>query len=183
MIYYYLKALHIIFIVTWFAGLFYLPRLLVYLREAKEQNEPARSILTQQLIVMARRLLYAITWPSAVLTLILGCSLLFMHPELLRQGFMHAKLGLVVLLYGYHFSLQYLLNALIRGETKYTSARLRMWNEVPTVILFGIVFLIIVRNSLDAVWGLAALALLMASIFTGIVVYRKIRKRNDQKVL
>src|SRR5687768_6299954 len=113
----YLKAVHIIFIVTWFAGLFYMPRLFVYILESHQKPEPERSILVKQLITMASRLWYGITWPSAVVTLGMGTALLIHQPEWLQQGYMHIKLTLVFLLYCYHFSLHYLFNQLSKGTT------------------------------------------------------------------
>ena len=91
----YLKAVHIIFIVTWFAGLFYMPRLFVYIIESHAKSEPEKSILLRQLNLMASRLWYGITWPSAIITLGMGTSLLINQPEWLSIGFMHMKLTLV----------------------------------------------------------------------------------------
>src|SRR5688500_17942204 len=108
----YLKAIHIIFIVTWFAGLFYMPRLFIYMTEANEKSEPEKSILLKQFKVMSSRLWFGITWPSAVVTLILGTTILIHQPHWLEQGFMHMKLSLVFLLYVYHVSLQYIFNLL-----------------------------------------------------------------------
>src|SRR5436190_20496785 len=108
----YLKAAHIIFIVTWFAGLFYMPRLFVYMTEAHSKPEPEKSILLKQFKMMSSRLWYGITWPSAVITLVMGTALLINQPDWLHYGFMHIKLTLVFFLYCYHFSLQYLFNQL-----------------------------------------------------------------------
>lgn len=91
----YLKAVHIIFIVTWFAGLFYMPRLFVYIIESHDKKEPERSILLKQLNMMASRLWFGITWPSAIITLGMGTALILNQPEWLQHGFMHIKLSLV----------------------------------------------------------------------------------------
>ena len=99
----YLKAVHIVFIVTWFAGLFYMPRLFVYIIESHDKPEPEKTILLKQLNMMASRLWYGITWPSAVVTLGMGTALIINQPEWLSQGFMHIKLTLVFWLYLYHF--------------------------------------------------------------------------------
>src|SRR5690606_17215295 len=115
----YLKAVHIVFVVTWFAGLFYFPRLLIHITEAHHKPEPEKSILVKQLRLMARRLWYGITWPSAIVTLGMGISLLVTQPEWLQHGFMHVKLTLVILLYAYHMSLQYILNLLEKGIVKF----------------------------------------------------------------
>jgi putative membrane protein len=173
----YLKAVHIIFVVTWFAGLFYIPRLFVYIIECHEKPEPERSILLTQLSMMASRLWYGITWPSAIITLAMGASLLINEPSWLKHGFMHIKLTLVFFLYLYHFSLQYLFNQLKHGIVKYSSQQLRIWNEVSTLFLICIVFLIVLKNAMSLVWGIAGLILVTAAIMIGIKVYKNIRKK------
>src|SRR5688572_15138536 len=125
----YLKAVHIIFIVAWFAGLFYMPRIFIYIVEAHGKPEPEKSVLLKQLKMMASRLWFAITWPSAIITLGVGTSLIINQPEWLQQGFMHIKLTLVFLLYLYHFSLHVILRQLERDVVKYSSQQLRFWNE------------------------------------------------------
>lgn len=173
----YLKAVHIIFIVTWFAGLFYMPRLLIYITESYDQQEPERGILLKQLRLMASRLWYGITWPSAVVTLGLGTTFLVLQPEWLQESFMQVKLTLVILLYGYHFSLHYLFKLLQRDIVRYSSQQLRFWNEVATLFLVSIVFLIVLKSALSMVWGLAGLAGLTVLILLGMWVYKKNRKR------
>ncbi len=174
----YLKAVHIIFIVTWFAGLFYMPRLFVYIIESHSKPEPERTILLKQLNMMASRLWFAITWPSAIVTLIMGTLLLINQPSFLQQGFMHVKLTLVVLLYAYHFSLHYLLKQLQRGIVKYTSQQLRFWNEVSTLFLIAIVFIIVLKSALSMVWGLVGLLAVIIAITLGIRLYKKYRKNE-----
>ena len=172
----YLKAVHIIFIVTWFARLFYMPRLFVYIIESHAKPEPEKSILLRQLNLMASRLWYGITWPSAIITLGMGTSLLINQPEWLSMGFMHMKLTLVFLLYLYHVSLQVILNQLKKGTVKYTSQQMRLWNEVSTLFLISIVFLIVLKNALSMLWGLAGLLAVVILIMTGMRVYKKFRK-------
>ena len=174
----YLKAVHIIFIVTWFAGLFYMPRLFVYIIESHTKPEPERTILLKQLNMMASRLWFAITWPSAIVTLIMGTSLLINQPSFLQQGFMHVKLTLVVLLYAYHFSLHYLFKQLQRGVVKYTSQQLRFWNEVSTLFLISIVFIIVLKSALSMVWGVVGLLTVIIAITLGIRLYKKYRKNE-----
>lgn len=172
----YLKSVHIIFIVTWFAGLFYMPRLFIYITEAYHKAEPEKSILVSQLSLMSTRLWYGITWPSAIITLGMGVSMLVNQPEWLSLGFMHMKLALVFLLYCYHFSVQYLFNLLRRGQVRYTSNQLRVWNEVATLFLISIVFIIVLKSALSMLWGLAGLILVTAAIMIGIRLYKKFRK-------
>ena len=175
----YLKAVHIVFVVTWFAGLFYFPRLLIHITESHYKPEPEKSVLLKQFYLMARRLWYGITWPSAVVTLCMGIAMLINQPEWLQQGFMHVKLTLVLLLYVYHLSLQYVLNRLEKGIVKFSSQQLRIWNEVATLFLIAIVFIIVLKNALSMVWGLVGLIIVALAILTGIKWYKKFR--NDKQ--
>lgn len=172
----YLKSIHIIFIVTWFAGLFYLPRLFVYIIEAHEKPEPEKGILLRQFKPMASRLLFGITLPSAIITLLMGTWMLTAQPVFLKMPFMHIKLALVFMLYLFHFSLHVLWKQLKNDIVKYSSTQLRMWNEVATLLLISIVFLIVVKTALSIAWGLAGLAMITMMILIGIRTYKKFRK-------
>lgn len=174
----YLKAIHIIFIVTWFAGLFYMPRLLIYLAEAQSKDESEKSILTKQLSMMAKRLWFIITWPSAILTLCMGTSLLINQPDWLSYGFMHIKLGLVFLLYLYQISIHLIFNQQLKGIFNYSSQQLRVWNEVGTLFLIAIVFLIVLKDTLSMLWGILGLVILMIVMLLAIRIYKKFRN-ND----
>jgi putative membrane protein len=171
----YLKAVHIIFIVTWFAGLFYMPRLLIYIREAFDKPQPEQSILLKNLTLMATRLWYGITWPSAIITLALGTGMLINQPEWLTLDFMHLKLSLVFFLYLYHFSLQYIFNKLKKGEPNYSSGQLRIWNEVATLFLISIVFLIVLKSALSMMWGIIGLIIVTVMILVGMKIYKNYR--------
>lgn len=172
----YLKAVHIIFIVTWFAGLFYMPRLFIYITEAHlNKPEPEKSIIKNQLLIMASRLWYGITWPSAIITLGMGTALIVNQPEWLSMDFMILKLSLVFFLYVYHFSLHYIFRLLKNDEVKFTSQQLRLWNEVATLFLISIVFLIVLKNSLSMAWGIAGLLVVTMLIMIGIKLYKKLR--------
>lgn len=173
----YLKAVHIVFIVTWFAGLFYMPRLFVYIIEAYDKPEPEQTILLKQLNMMASRLWYGITWPSAVITLGMGTALIINQPEWLQQSFMHLKLTLVFFLYLYHGSLQYLLSQNKKGRLKFSSQQLRFWNEVATLFLISIVFIIVLKDALSMVWGLAGLLAVTLAIVIGMRFYKLMRKK------
>lgn len=172
----YLKAIHIVFVVTWFAGLFYMPRLLVHIIEANQKPEPEKSILLKQLKKMASPLWFGIAWPSAIITLIMGTSLIVNQPSWLQHGFMHIKLTLVFFLYLYHFSIHYLFKQLKNDVVKFSSTQIRFWNEVATLFLISIVFIIVLKNALSIVWGLAGLILVTVSITIGIKLYKKYRK-------
>jgi putative membrane protein len=171
----YVKALHLIFIVTWFAGLFYIVRLFIYQTEALEKPEHERLILKPQLDLMARRLWYIITWPSAVLTLIFGFWVLTYRWGYLQQEFMQAKLIFVLLLYVYHGYSQVLFNELQAGKARWSSSQLRLWNELSTLLLFAIVFLIVLKNTLSMVWGMLGLVGLSLVLLIAIKLYKKYR--------
>lgn len=182
--YSYLKALHIIFIVTWFAGLFYMPRLFIYNVEALEKPEAIKEALQQQFTIMMRRLWYGITWPSAIITLIFGCSLLFSpdykwYINLLKGEplWLCVKLIFVVFLYLYHFSLYAILKQQVQGIFKYSSQQLRIWNEVATVFLITIVMLVVVKQSISLVWGLVGLIAFIALLMSAIKIYKAIRNK------
>lgn len=178
MIFEYVKALHIIFIVTWFAGLFYIVRLFIYQTEAQARPANERDILKPQLDLMASRLWYIITWPSAVLTLIFGTWVLVYRWGYLELGFMQAKLGFVFLLYVYHLFCHKLFKELQSGRTRWTSTQLRIWNEASTLLLFAIVFLIVLKNTMSMVWGITGIIGLGISLTIGIRLYKKYRKNT-----
>ncbi|WP_154853288.1 CopD family protein [Cyclobacterium xiamenense] len=174
----YIKALHIIFVVTWFAGLFYVVRLFIYQTEALERPEAERAILKPQLDLMTRRLWTIITWPSAILTLILGIAILFYRPAYLQMPFMHAKLGFVFLLYAYQLGCQRIYRSLQQGKPVWNSMRLRLWNEVATLLLFAIVFLIVLKNLVNMFWGMLGLVGLAVLLMLATKWYKKRRERN-----
>lgn len=176
MIYLYIKALHIIFVVTWFAGLFYIVRLFIYQTEALEKPEPDRSILSAQLALMSKKLWFIITWPSAIITLILGISLLVTQPSWLKLPFMHIKLSFVFLLFVYHIGCHQLYSQLQKGIAKYSSTQLRVYNEIATLILFAVVFLIVLKNQVDWIWGTLGLISLAVILMITIKLYKRFRK-------
>ena len=179
MTFYYIKALHIIFIVTWFAGLFYIIRLFIYQVEANARQEPDRSILIKEYKRNSMRLWLGITWPSAVLTLLLGTAILWNSPHFLTQPYMHVKLGMVFLLYVYHFICHSIYKQLQNDTYKYSSQRLRVWNEVATIFLVGIVFIIVLKDTLSMFWGFLGLAAFTLILLMAIRIYKKIREKNE----
>ena len=173
--YLYLKALHIIFIVTWFSGLFYIVRLFIYNAEANEKQEPEKSILKNQFTIMIKRLWLGITWPSAIITLILGPLLIYINPAIL-DTWLWIKIGFVVGLYFYHYSLHILYKQQKNNYFKFSSQQLRIWNEVATIFLISIVILVVVKQSLSVVWGLLGLFLFVLVLLSGIKIYKLVRK-------
>jgi len=174
--YLYIKALHVIFIVTWFSGMFYIVRLFVYNAEAAQKAEPEKSILQGQLNLMIRRLWFGIAWPSAVLTLIFGPWMWYLMGTL--PGWLMIKLAFVIGLYAYHFSLHLIYRQQAAGIFRYSSQQLRIWNEVATIFLVAIVMLAVVKQSLSWVWGLSGLILFVVLLMSAIRLYKLLRKRG-----
>ena len=171
--YLYIKALHIIFIVTWFSGLFYIVRLFIYNAEAVQKEEPEKSILQKQFSIMIRRLWLGITWPSAILTLIFGLWIWYIYGYL--PQWLLIKLCFVAGLYLYHFSLHVIYRQQSAGIFKYSSQQLRIWNEVATIFLITIVILVVVKQNMSWVWGLTGLILFVVILMSAIKIYKLIR--------
>jgi putative membrane protein len=176
--YLYVKALHIIFVVTWFAGLFYIPRLFIYQTEAEDKLEPAKSILQTQFKLMSKRLWYIITWPSAILASIFGIWLIYLNPVWLEQPWMLVKLAFVLALYFYHGFCQNIYNKLQKDIIKYSTFKLRIFNEISTIILFAVVFLVTVKSAISWVWGVVGILLFGVLIMLGIKLYKRIREKR-----
>ncbi|WP_281636721.1 CopD family protein [Flavobacterium marginilacus] len=181
-IYNYLKSLHLIFVITWFAGLFYIVRLFVYQIEANDKPSPEKEILQKQYKLMTYRLWYIITWPSAVLASIFAFWMLFFTPmgnAWLQMPWMHVKLGFVFVLYLYHLKCQQIFSQLQRNEVKYTTNFMRLWNEIATIILFAVVFLVILKNAVNWIYGVIGIFVFSITIMLGFKFYKKIREKNN----
>jgi protoporphyrinogen IX oxidase len=182
MAYFWFKAFHIVGVVVWFAGLFYLVRLFIYHVEADEEPEPAPGILKKQYEVMEKRLLNIITTPGMILTVICAIGLLVNQPDFLHQGWMHAKLGFVAVLIAYHFYCIRLMKQLHRGTCTWSGQKLRALNEAPTLLLVAVVLLVVFKNSLPTditVWLIFGLVVLMAAT---IQLYAKKRRLDQEKL-
>jgi putative membrane protein len=173
--YNYIKSLHLIFVITWFAGLFYIPRIFIYHIEASKKATPEKEILGTQLKLMAKRLWFIITWPSAILALVFGIWLLALAPYWLEQSWMHAKLGFVVLLIMYHIKTHLIFKQLQKDQIKYTSNFMRIWNEGATLLLFAVVFLVLLKSTLNMAYGMLALVGLAVLLMLGIKLYKRTR--------
>lgn len=183
--YYYLKTIHIIFVVTWFAGMFYMPRLFIYNTEAGEKDEVSKKVLREQFSIMMKRLWYGITWPSAVLTLIFGTWVLFNGPWYMTLTddagrWLLIKLFFVLFLYVYHFSLHVIFKQEMKGVFKYSSQQLRMWNEVATIFLVAIVTLATVKQTESFLWSLLGLVGFIVILMSAIKIYKIIRTKNNR---
>lgn len=183
MAYFWFKAFHIVGFVVWFAGLFYLVRLFIYHVEASEQPEPAQTILKNQYQIMEKRLYHIITMPGMAVTVAMAIGLVTTEPEVLKEGWLHFKLSLVVALIAYHFYCGRLLRQLAVGECSWNSQQLRALNEAPTLLLVSIVMLAVFKNSFPtdiASWGMLGLIILMAAT---IQLYAKKRRRDKEKLM
>jgi putative membrane protein len=176
--YNYIKALHLIFVITWFAGLFYIVRLFVYHAEAKQKPQPEQDILIKQYQLMQYRLWYIITWPSAVLASLFAFYLLYLNPEWLTQPWMHVKLAFVLLLYLYHAKCHQIYKQLQKNEVKHTSNFFRIWNEGATIILFAIVFLVILKSAINWIFGVLGIFVFSILIMVGFRLYKRIREKK-----
>jgi putative membrane protein len=176
--YNYIKAFHLIFVITWFVGLFYIPRLFINHVEALKKPKIEADILTAQFKIMEKRLWYIITWPSAILSILFAGWLLILMPEWLVQPWMHLKLFFVALLVFYHFNTHKMFLKFQRENIKYSSMYLRFWNEGATLLLFAIVFLVILKDSLHCISGMLGFVGLGVVLFLGIMLYKKTRKNE-----
>ena len=129
-----------VFLVTWFAGLFYLPRLFVYHASATDEISRAR------FVVMERRL-FVMTTIGAAFTLVFGILMVLMVPDYMTQGWLHAKLTLVLLVIGYQVWCLALMHALRDGRNRHSQRWYRLFNEVPALLLIAIVILAVVKPS------------------------------------
>lgn len=176
--YNYIKSLHLIFVITWFAGLFYIPRLFVYQIEACHKTSPEKEILGKQLKLMAKRLWNIITWPSAILASIFAVWLLILQPYWLEQPWMHVKLTFVLLLYLYHYKTHIYYKQLQKNVVKKSSNFMRLWNEGATFILFAVVFLVILKSAINWIFGVIGIFVLGILLMLGFKIYKNIRSKN-----
>ena len=174
----YIKALHVIFMVTWFAALFYMPRLLIYHVEASLKQEPDKSILSEQFKIMQRRLWNAIAWPSMAMTWGFGLWMLLLKLQLLLMSWFILKLVFVFLLSLYHLQTNNIFQQHQKNELKWSSFKLRLWNEVATVFLFAIIFLVVPHQSTGWVWAMLGLVLFIITIFSAVAIYKANREKK-----
>ncbi len=178
MAYLYLKALHIIFVVSWMAGLFYIVRLFVYHVEANERPDAEKIVLQRQFELMEHKLWYIITTPAMVLAVLAGIGMIYLNPDLVSMPWMQVKLLFVAGLLIYHFICQRLINQLKQGIFKWTSTHFRIWNEVATIFLVAIVFTVILKSAIDWIYGLVGLILFSMIIMSAVKIYRYYRLKK-----
>ena len=173
------KSLHIISVVTWFAGLFYMPRLFVYFAEAELKNPIEKKILQEQFKIMQRRLWYGITWPSAIAVLIFGSVLASHFWPLSQYPWLITKLVFVLGLYLYQFFLHHLFKQQQSNNKSLSPMMFRIINEISTIFLVAIVFLVVLKNVLSMFYGIAGLVIFVATLMFAIKAYKKFREQNE----
>jgi len=174
----YILAVHIIFVVCWMAGLFYMVRLFIYHTEAQDKPEPDRTILSKQFEIMESKLWWIIATPSMYIVLAAGTTMLFITPAWAQQSWLQIKLCFVLGLIVYHFICQKKMNEMRNGIFKWKSTHLRIWNEVATLILFAIVFLAVLKNGLNWIYGVVGLMSLAIVLMIAVKLYKKAREKR-----
>lgn len=178
-LYNYIKSLHLIFVITWFAGLFYIVRLFVYHAEAKQKPQPEQDILIKQYQLMQYRLWYIITWPSAVLASFFAFWMLYYKYGLIYADYFQVKLCFVFLLYLYHAKCHRIFVQLQKNQVNHSSNFFRIWNEGATIILFAVVFLIMVKDAINWIFGVVGIIAFSILLMLGYKLYKKIREKNQ----
>lgn len=150
-------------------------RLFIYHTEAKEKPEQEYQVLHRQFQLMESRLWWVITVPSMYLTVLAGLVMLYQVPSLLQVGWMQVKLAFVLGLIAYHFVCQRVMFQLREGRSTWTSSRLRLWNEVATIFLFAIVFMVVLKSAVTWIFGVLGLLALAILLMLGIRLYKRYR--------
>lgn len=182
--YLWFKTLHIVGVVVWFAGLFYLVRLFIYHVEAAELDPPIKEAFEEQYMLMERRLVNIITTPGMVLAVSMAVGLLITQPSWLYQSWMQAKLVFVAGLLFYHAFCYRLMGQLARGECRWSGRQLRALNELPTLILVIVVMLVIFKNQFPtgaATWLMVGLVLFMAASIQFYARWRRLQQQSPEK--
>jgi putative membrane protein len=174
--YLWFKSLHIIGVVVWFAGLFYLVRLFIYHREADELSETTREAFRTQYALMERRLANIITTPGMAVAVTMALGLLSVQPSWLHQGWMHAKLAVVAILLAYHGFCYRLMGQLRQGTCRWSAKQLRALNELPTLLLVAAVLLVVFKNQFPTAWATWFLVALVVAMAASIQFYARWRR-------
>ena len=176
--YQYILAIHIIFVVCWMAGLFYMVRLFIYHTEAQDKPEPDRTILSKQFEIMERKLWWIISTPSMYLVLAAGITMVCLNYDyLIHQPWLQIKLCFVIGLIIYHFICQNKMKQMANGIYKWSSTQLRIWNEVATIFLFAIVFLAVLKDGLNWIFGVIGIIAVSVILMCAVKIYKYYRAK------
>ncbi len=182
MLYTWIKVFHVVFMVSWMAGLFYLPRIFVYHAEARDGDEPRRSILSKQFTHMERRLYRIIMSPAMMLTWATGATMLALQQSFVRESWLWLKLLLVSLLTVYHVICGRTIDGFERGTISKSGEWYRVFNEAPTVVLVLAVSLVLFKGEIHFSGLVAALLGTLLVIVVGFRAYAAWRKRHGEMV-
>lgn len=163
------------------AGLFYIVRLFVYHTEAKLKSTDEYQVLHKQFTIMESKLWWVIATPSMYLTVIAGGVMLYINPAILQMPWMYVKLGFVLALIIYHFRCQYIMRTLKDGVNKWTSTQLRLWNEVATILLFAIVFVVVLKSTVNWIYGVVGLVSLSIILMIAVKIYKRYRNEKSEE--
>ena len=182
MSYYWLKTFHIVGVVVWFAGLFYLVRLLVYHQEAEQKENPAKDILQAQFTIMENRLYSIITKPGMYVTVGTALGLLYVLPGYHMMAWLHAKLFFVFVLILYHFYCAKVMREIQQGCSTWSAQKLRALNELPTLLLILIVMLVIFKDEFPRSASVWLMVFLVVTMVASIQLYAKKRRRDQARL-
>jgi len=179
--YLYIKSVHLIFVVSWFVGLFYIVRLFIYQVDSYKKEEPDCRILTTEYKRIQRLLYKIIMTPAMYLTILSAVAMIYLNyiyldGSLLKSTWFQIKLGFVVGLIAYHFYCAKIMDELQNDVVKWTSGQLRMWNEVATLFLVSIIFLAFLKNSLNWIFGVLGLIAFAVLLMLAVRLAKRLRK-------
>jgi len=176
--YLYAKAIHIIFVVCWMAGLFYMVRLFIYHTEAKSRPSNEYEILHKQFVLMERKLWWVITTPAMYLTILAAAVMMHLNPAWWLQPWLHVKLVFVLGLLVYHFICQRMMFNLAAEKSRWTSTKLRLWNELATLLLFAIVFTVVLKSAINWIYGVVGLVVFAIMLMVAVKLYKRFREKK-----
>ncbi len=175
-----LKTIHLISVVAWFAGLFYVGRLFIYFKEASEYESKKKKILQDQFLLMTKRCMYIITWPSLIVSSVFGLYMLHQNPSLIYLNWMIVKLVFVTILIFYTAYCQKILFQMIKGSINFSDFKLRLWNEFATLLLISIISLAILKTALSWVKAVIIFIIIGILLFSLIKLYKSyINSKSD----
>jgi len=177
--YQYFLAVHIVFVISWMAGLFYILSLFIYHTEAQDKQEPEKSILTAQFVKMEATLWKIIATPAMVISLVAGVSMIYLNSGLLQADWMHVKLAFVVALLIYHFICQGIVKQLKHGIYRMNSFKLRLWRELATIFMIAIVFAVKLKDAVNWIYGLVGIMGIALIIMVAVKIYKRYREKNS----
>ncbi|MCZ4242454.1 CopD family protein [Pedobacter punctiformis] len=176
--YHYIIAVHVVFVISWMAGLFYILSLFIYHTEANDKPEPEKSILRNQFVKMEATLWKIIATPAMIISVLAGVTMLTLNTGLLQTDWMLVKLGFVIGLLIYHFICQNIVKQLKNDRCKLTSFQLRLWRELATIFMISIVFIVIVKSAINWIYGLIGIMGIAMVIMIAVKLYKNYRLKK-----